>query len=113
MLITDTKPEEVHRIVDTPNGAYHYKPQVNTYGVSVVDIGRYLFMMESDIGNRARNEIQQILNQNIKSKKKQELKILENDINKLLRQVGPGEWRWKLRIKQKEIINELQKQEKN
>lgn len=107
MLITDTKPEEVHRIVDTPNGAYHYKPQVNTYGVSVVDIGRYLFMMESDIGNRARNEIQQILNQNIKSKKKQELKILENDINKLLRQVGPGEWRWKLRVKQKEVENKL------
>lgn len=108
MLITDTKPEEVHRIVDTPNGAYHYKPQVNTYGVSVVDIGKYLFMMESDIGNRARNEIQQILNQNIKSKKKQELKILEHDINKLLRQVGPGEWRWKLRTKLKEVENKLQ-----
>ena len=65
-------------------------------------------MMESDIGNRARNEIQQILNQNIKSKKKQELKILENDINKLLRQVGPGEWRWKLRTKLKEVENKLQ-----
>lgn len=113
MLITDTKPEEVHRIVDTPNGAYHYKPQVNTYGVSVVDIGKYLFMMESDIGNRSKNEILQVLNLDIKKTNNKELQNLENDINKLLRQVGPGEWRWKLRIKQKEIINELQKQEKN
>lgn len=106
MLITDTKPEEVHRIVDTHDGAYHYKPQVNTYGVSVVDIGKYLFMMESDIGNRAKKEIQKILNQKL-AENVDKNRHLNSKINKLLRQVGPGEWRWKLRVKQKEVENKL------
>lgn len=106
MLITDTKPEEVHRIVDTHDGAYHYKPQVNTYGVSVVDIGKYLFMMESDIGNRAKKEIQKILNQKLDENVSNN-QSLNRKINKLLRQVGPGEWRWKLRVKQKEVENKL------
>ena len=106
MLITDTKPEEVHRIVDTHDGAYHYKPQVNTYGVSVVDIGKYLFMMESDIGNRAKKEIQKILNQKL-DENVDKNRDLNRKINKLLRQVGPGEWRWKLRVKQKEVENKL------
>lgn len=106
MLITDTKPEEVHRIVDTHDGAYHYKPQVNTYGVSVVDIGKYLFMMESDIGNRAKKEIKEVLNQKL-NENVDNNRDLNRKINKLLRQVGPGEWRWKLRVKQKEVENKL------
>lgn len=106
MLITDTKPEEVHRIVDTHDGAYHYKPQVNTYGVSVVDIGKYLFMMESDIGNRAKKEIKEVLNQKLDDDTNK-TRHLNSKINKLLRQVGPGEWRWKLRVKQKEVENKL------
>ena len=106
MLLTDTKPEEVHRIVDTHDGAYHYKPQVNTYGVSVVDIGRYLFMIESDIGNRAKKEIKEVLNQKL-DENQDIIKKLNKKINKLLRQVGPGEWRWKLRVKQKEVENKL------
>ncbi len=106
MLITDTKPEEVHRIVDTHDGAYHYKPQVNTYGVSVVDIGKYLFMMESDIGKRAKKEIQKVLNQKLNEDINKN-RDLNKKINKLLRQVGPGEWRWKLRVKQKEVENKL------
>ena len=106
MLITDTKPEEVHRIVDTHDGAYHYKPQVNTYGVSVIDIGKYLFMMESDIGNRAKKEIKEVLNQKL-DEDTDKNRDLNKKINKLLRQVGPGEWRWKLRVKQKEVENKL------
>ena len=106
MLITDTKPEEVHRIVDTHDGAYHYKPQVNTYGVSIVDIGKYLFMMESDIGNRAKKEIKEVLNQKL-DENVDNNRDLNKKINKLLRQVGPGEWRWKLRVKQKEVENKL------
>lgn len=112
MLITDTKPEEIHRIVDTNDGAYHYKPQVNTYGVSVVDIGKYLFMMESDIGNRAKKEIQDFLDKEIPNSK-EEIEKLQQDTNKLLKQVGPGEWRWKLRTKQKEIMNKLVKIKNN
>lgn len=108
MLITDTKPEEVHRLVDTNSGAYHYKPQVNTYGVSVVDIGKYLFMMESDIGNRAKKEIKEILIKEIPTKK-EDIEKFNNEISAILRQVGPGEWRWKLRTKQKEIEKQLLK----
>ena len=47
--------------------------------------------MESDIGNRAKKEIQQILNQKL-DENVDKNRDLNRKINKLLRQVGPGEW---------------------
>ena len=44
---------------------------------------------------------------------KEEIKEMLQDANNLLKQVGPGEWRWKLRIKQKEVTNKLVKIKNN
>ena len=63
-------------------------------------------MMESDIGNRAKKEIKEVLNQKL-DENVDNNRDLNKKINKLLRQVGPGEWRWKLRVKQKEVENKL------
>lgn len=111
MLLTDAKPEEVHRLINTPQGACHYRPQINTYGVNVVDIGKYLFMMESDIGNRSKSEIINIIEKNpnnlddFLSKKK--------EIQNLLKRVGPGEWRWRLRVSLKDVEFNINKHSQN
>jgi len=105
MLITDAKSEEIHRLVNTPQGAYHCRPQINTYGVNVVDIGKYLFMMESDIGNRSKADIIKAINNDDDLDPAKHKGQLVN----LLRQVGAGEWRWRLRIALKEVEKELQK----
>lgn len=57
-----------------------------------------LFKMEGNIGERAKDEIEKLLNSN----SKQDIA----KIKKLLEEVGPGEYRWRLRAK----LLELKKQ---
>lgn len=95
MLITDSKIEEVHRLVNNSQGAYHCRPELNTYGVNVVDIGKYLFMMESDIGNRSKEEIETVIK--LPENTSTDIEVKEIKLKNLLQKVGPGEWRWKLR----------------
>lgn len=94
MLVTDAKEDEIHRLENLSSGIIHYPVPIKTYGANIVDIGRALFKMESDIGERVKNEIQEAIDQNDKDK-----------LNDLLKEVGPGEWRWRIRSK----INQLEK----
>lgn len=94
MLVTDAKQNEIHRLENNKNGIMHYPVPINTYGANIVDIGKALFQMESDIGERSKNDIEGAL-------KKGDRK----ELNDLLKQVGPGEWRWKIRAK----LNQLDK----
>jgi hypothetical protein len=100
MLVTDAKKNEIHRFEARSNGTVVYPTPINTFGVNVIDIGKALFQMESDIGRRSRDKIEVA----IKNRKL-------DDLNKLLREVGPGEWRWKIRtaIKEIEHINRTKK----
>lgn len=92
MLVTDAKPEEIHRLENRESGIIHYPVPISTYGANIVDIGKSLFQMESDIGERSKKDIGKAL----KGKDKKPLE-------RLLKEVGPGEWRWKIRARLKEI----------
>jgi len=92
MLITDAKPEEVHRLEVRGNKIVHHPVPISTYGANVVDIGQSLFKMEADIGKRSRDEIKKVISEGKK-----------DDLEKLLKQVGPGEWRWRIRVALKEV----------
>lgn len=94
MLVTDAKEDEIHRLENLPSGIIHYPVPIKTYGTNIIDIGRVLFQMESDIGERVKNEIKQAMESNDKEK-----------LNTLIKEVGPGEWRWKIRAK----LNQLEK----
>ena len=94
MLVTDAKEDEIHRLENLSSGIVHYPVPIKTYGANIIDIGRALFKIESDIGERVKNDIQQAMENNNKEK-----------LEDLLHQVGPGEWRWKIRNK----INQLEK----
>ena len=94
MLITDIKKEEVHHFEFVNNKVKSYPVSINTYGANVIDIGQALFDLEADIGERSKKEIEDALNNEDKSR-----------LKTLLKQVGPGEWRWKIRTK----LNEIQK----
>ena len=95
MLVTDLKKEELHRLYKTQHGGVKATTiPFCTFGGNVIDIGRTLFEMDSDIGERAKDEIKEALNNDNVEK-----------LNKLLHQVGAGEWRWKIRSK----INQLEK----
>ena len=65
--------------------------------------------MESDIGERVKNEIKAALKgvKEIKDKENDEERISIKDqkekLNQLLKQVGPGEWRWRIRSKINQI----------
>lgn len=96
MLVTDAKEDEIHRLENLPSGIIHYPVPIKTYGANIIDIGRALFKMESDIGERVKNDIQQAMENNDKEK-----------LEALIEDVGPGEWRWKIRAK----LNQLEKQE--
>lgn len=92
MLVTDAKQDEIHRLENKKNGIIHYPVPINTYAANVIDIGKALFQMESDIGERSKKDIESAL----KNGNEEELK-------NLLKQVGPGEWRWKIRAKLNQI----------
>lgn len=94
MLVTDAKEDEIHRLENLPSGIVHYPVPIKTYGANIIDIGRALFKMESDVGERVKSDIQQAMDNNDKEK-----------LEELIREVGPGEWRWKIRSK----LNQLEK----
>ncbi len=96
MLATDAKKDEIHRFENRESGTIVYPTPINTYGVNVVDIGKTLFQMESDIGRRSQKEIEDKIKEGFERSNADEL-------NLLLREVGPGEWRWKIRTAIKEI----------
>lgn len=114
MLVTDVKKNELHRLYKSGNGAKEQYIEYNTFGGNVVDIGRALFQMESDIGERSKNEIEAAIKgvETICKKEKDEkcldIKIQKDKLNKLLKHVGAGEWRWKIRAK----LNQLEKHNK-
>ena len=96
MLVTDAKEDEIHRLENLSSGIIHYPVPIKTYGANIIDIGRALFQMESDIGERVKDEIQEAIDKNDKDK-----------LNDLLKEVGPGEWRWRIRSK----INQIEQRE--
>ena len=70
-----------------------------------------MFDLESDIGERSKNDIKAALKgvKEIKDIETDEesisLKEQKDKLKELLKQVGPGEWRWKIRAK----LNQLEK----
>lgn len=96
MLVTDAKQDEVHRMENRETGFISWPTPIKTFGVNIVDIGKALFQMESDIGKRSQTEITKTINDGLESRKTEQLE-------KMLREVGPGEWRWKIRTAIKEI----------
>ncbi len=94
MLITDAKKGELLRLENKKDGIKQLEISLSTYGANIIDIGKTLFQMESDIGERSKKDIEDAI-------KEGDRKVLNN----LLKQVGPGEWRWKIRAK----LNQLEK----
>lgn len=94
MLITDVKRDELYRFEFVNDKIKSYPVSINTYGANVIDIGQALFDLEADIGERSKKEIEKAINNEDKT-----------TLKKLLKQVGPGEWRWRIRTK----LNEIQK----
>ena len=95
MLITDVKTNELHRFENEEDEIFSVDFPFNTYGANIIDIGSILFKMEGNIGERAKDEIEQAL-----------ISKAPNAINKireLLNVVGPGEYRWRLRAKLQEL----------
>lgn len=107
MLLTDAKRNELLRLEAAPDGIRQKDINLLTYGANIVDIGKILFQMESDIGIRAQNDIENIIKgKNIKTGKTfRDNEEWKTELHKLLKQVGPGEWRWRIRSK----INQLEK----
>lgn len=111
MLVTDAKENEIHRLENLPSGIIHYPVPIKTYGANIVDIGQALFGLEADIGERSKNNIEAALKgvKEIKEVEAEEepisLSKQKEKLKKLLKQVGPGEWRWRIRSK----INQLEK----
>ncbi len=108
MLVSDAKPEEIHRLQQHEAGVMVYPPPINTFGANPVDIGRTLFMMEADIGKRSRTEIEAVLKKEISADTATELKT---EIQELIQVVGPGEWRWRLRTRLREVERELSRKQ--
>lgn len=98
MLVSDVKKHELHRFELNDNEIISNDCLLNSYGANIIDIGQILFKMEGNIGERAKDEIEKLLNSNSK-------KDIEK-IERLLSEVGPGEYRWRLRAK----LLELKKQ---
>lgn len=96
--ISDVKKHELHRFELNDNEIVSNDYLLNSYGANIIDIGQILFKMEGNIGERAKDEIENLLNSN------SEKDIAK--IKKLLEEVGPGEYRWRLRAK----LLELKKQ---
>lgn len=108
MLLTDAKKNELLMIESAPDGVRQKDIHVSTYGANIIDIEKVLFQMEYDIGERAQNDIESIIKgKNTKTGKKlfQNNDDWKRELKILLKQVGPGEWRWRIRSK----INQLEK----
>lgn len=98
MLVSDVKKHELHRFELNDNEIISNDCLLNSYGANIIDIGQILFKMEGNIGERAKDEIEKLLNSNSK-------KDIEK-IERLLSEVGPGEYRWRLRAKLQELMSQ-------
>lgn len=107
MLVTDAKEDEIHRLENLPSGIIHYPVPIKTYGANIIDISRALFQMESDIGERSKQDIENLINGIDPETEKKFKNCIEykKALQNKLKEVGPGEWRWKIRSK----INQLEK----
>lgn len=111
MLITDVKRDELYHFELVNDKIKTFPVCLNTYATNIVDIGKALFDLEADIGEGSKHEIEAALKgvKEIKDKENDEehisIKDQKEKLNQLLKQVGPGEWRWKIRSK----INQLEK----
>lgn len=112
MLVTDVKTNEMHRLYKTEHGGIKKSNNYyQTFGGNIIDIGHTLFQIESDIGERSKNDIKAALKgvKEIKDIEANEesisLKEQQGKLKELLKQIGPGEWRWKIRTK----LNQLEK----
>ena len=113
MLITDVKRDELYHFELVNDKIKTFPVCLNTYATNIVDIGKALFDLEADIGEGSKHEIEAALKgvKEIKQDEKDEesisLKDQKEKLKELLEQVGPGEWRWKIRSK----LNQIDKQE--
>ena len=98
MLVSDVKKHELHRFELNDNEIVSNDCLLNSYGANIIDIGQILFKMEGNIGERAKDEIENLLNSN----SKKDIEKIEN----LLKEVGPGEYRWRLRAKLQELMSQ-------
>lgn len=94
ILVTDVKSKELYHFKNICGNSQVNSVEFKTYGSSIIDIGRILFNLEADIGESSKEDIEATIKSNN-----------IGDLEKLLLQVGPGEWRWKIRSK----INQLEK----
>lgn len=94
MLITDVKRDELYHFELVNDRIKTFPICLNTYAANVVDIGQALFDLKADIGERSKRAIETAMQNNNKQ-------VLED----LLKQVGPGEWRWRIRSK----LNQIEK----
>lgn len=107
MLITDVKRDELYHFELVNDKIKTFPVCLNTYATNIVDIGKALFDLEADIGEYSKNELENLIkgidittNQRFKTIDKHKQALLNK-----LKEVGPGEWRWKIRSK----INQLEK----
>ena len=107
MLITDVKRDELYHFELVNDKIKTFPVSLNTYATNIVDIGKALFDLEADIGERSKNELENLIkgidkttNQRFKTINKHKQALMDK-----LKEVGPGEWRWKIRSK----INQLEK----
>ena len=113
MLLTDVKKQELYHFKLVNNKIKTYPIIFNTYAANIIDIGRAYFDLDSDIGEDAKENVKKLLLgvKELKANYQQDdfLSIEEqlNNIKELLPDIGPGEWRWKLRAREKELMNEL------
>ena len=113
MLITDVKRDELYHFELVNDKIKTFPVCLNTYATNIVDIGKALFDLEADIGEGSKHEIEAALKgvkefkQDEKDEESISLKDQKEKLKELLEQVGPGEWRWKIRSK----LNQIDKHE--
>ena len=113
MLITDVKRDELYHFELVNDKIKTFPVCLNTYATNIVDIGKALFDLEADIGEGSKHEIEAALKgvkeikQDAKDEESISLKDQKEKLKELLKQVGPGEWRWKIRSK----LNQIDKHE--
>lgn len=113
MLITDVKRDELYHFELVNDKIKTFPVCLNTYATNIVDIGKALFDLEADIGEGSKHEIEAALKgvkeikQDAKDEESISLKDQKEKLKELLEQVGPGEWRWKIRSK----LNQIDKHE--
>ncbi|MFI3242399.1 MAG: AAA family ATPase [Alphaproteobacteria bacterium] len=101
MLVTDAKNNELYKFENNDGEIRASDTLINSYGVNTVDIGQILFKMEGSIGERAKEDIESVLS-----------KGSTKDIEELLKEVGPGEYRWRLRARLKYLEDKEQEPKK-